>query len=76
MTQEQTQSKYNTNNKPSHTAYRVDGSGQRANWTKIGAMWPNKDGQGFNLVLKGIDRDIQVVLRESKQQYLMSWRHQ
>jgi len=35
--------------KPTHRLYRVQGDGDSAIWTPIGAAWPNKDGQGFNI---------------------------
>ena len=40
-----------TNNRPSHVAWLVEGEGDKSTWTEIGAMWPNKDGQGFQLNL-------------------------
>jgi hypothetical protein len=35
--------------KPTHRLYRVEGQGESAIWTPIGAAWPNRDGQGFNI---------------------------
>jgi hypothetical protein len=35
--------------KPTHRLFRVDGQGESATWTPIGAAWPNRDGQGFNI---------------------------
>ena len=40
-----------TPNRPAFILYRVEGDGQNASWTKIGAAWPNRDGKGFNLKL-------------------------
>lgn len=39
-----------TDNQPSHLIYHVDerGEGEQDIWTRIGAMWPHKDGKGFN----------------------------
>jgi hypothetical protein len=42
-------------NKPSHKAYLVteakEGSGQRAHWLEVGAVWPHRNGNGFDLVI-------------------------
>ena len=43
-----------TNNRPSHVVSIVEGEGDNTTWTEIGAMWPHKDGKGFNLSLKAI----------------------
>lgn len=43
-----------TSNPPSHLVYHVeerDGDNPN-NWTRIGAMWPHKDGQGWNMQLQ------------------------
>ena len=42
-------------NKPSHTAYIVtdpkDGGDTKAQWHEIGAVWPHKNGKGFDVVI-------------------------
>ena len=42
-------------NKPSHIAYVVtepkEGSDKKAVWREVGAIWPHKNGAGFDLVL-------------------------
>jgi hypothetical protein len=48
---------------PSHRLYRVDGEGENANWTEIGAAWPNKDGFGFSLICHAIPVGGRMVLR-------------
>ncbi len=40
--------------KPTHRLYRVSGTGKKANWTLIGAAWPNRDGAGFSLQLEAL----------------------
>jgi hypothetical protein len=35
--------------RPTHRIYSVMRKGEEAKWTEIGAAWPHKDGQGFNL---------------------------
>jgi hypothetical protein len=41
-------------NQPSHLVYHVEerGDNNQDIWTRIGAMWPHKDGKGFNLQLQ------------------------
>ena len=42
-------------NKPSHIAYVVsepkEGSDRKPVWREVGAIWPHKNGAGFDLVL-------------------------
>ncbi len=41
-----------TNHRPTHYVYAVrKGSGDKAFWTRIGAAWANKDGEGFSVKL-------------------------
>jgi len=42
-------------NRPTHRVYSVtpDSEGN-SKWTEIGAAWPHKDGQGFNLKLTAL----------------------
>lgn len=41
--------------KPTHRAYIVEnppeGSERTARWTEVGAVWPHKNGNGFDLVI-------------------------
>ena len=41
--------------KPSHTAYIVtetgEGDQKKAYWREVGAVWPHKNGNGFDLVI-------------------------
>jgi hypothetical protein len=40
--------------KPSYIAYVLRGrKGQKDYWNKIGALFPHKDGKGFDLALDG-----------------------
>ena len=40
---------------PSHIAYHVrDREGGKGFWTRIGSVWPNADGKGFNIQLDGL----------------------
>jgi hypothetical protein len=47
-------SKTNQPNRPSHHLYVVQGEGESAVWTEIGALWPHADGNGFNLDLRAL----------------------
>ena len=50
--------------KPSHIAYVVtdakEGSDKKSVWRKVGAVWPHKSGNGFDLV---VDPQISVAGR-------------
>jgi len=49
--------------KPRHRLYRVVRDGDQAIWTPIGAVWPNKDGKGFNLSCDAVPLQGRLVLR-------------
>jgi len=49
--------------KPSHRLFRVIGDGRSAIWTPIGAAWPNKDGQGFNVSCDLVPLQGRIVMR-------------
>lgn len=59
-------------NRPSHTLWMVEGEGEKANWTEIGALWKHSKGDGFNLSLSAIPmaRDARLVIltRKAKEQ--------
>jgi hypothetical protein len=49
---------------PSHIVYHVrDREGQKAIFTRIGAAWPHKDGNGFNIQIETIPLDGRITLR-------------
>ena len=51
-------------NAPTHIAYTVRGYGDgKSQWTRIGAVWPHKDGQGFGLTLEALPLDGRVEIR-------------
>jgi len=58
--------KTSQNRRPSHTVYMVDGEGDDAIWTPIGALWAHEDGKGFNVSLKAIPVSGRIVIRERK----------
>ena len=48
---------------PSHIAWHVTGSDKKKFWSRIGAAWSHKDGNGFNLKLETLPIDGRIVLR-------------
>ncbi|MDF0523384.1 hypothetical protein P0R31_40135 [Bradyrhizobium yuanmingense] len=46
--------------------YVVDGEGDKAFWTKIGAAWPHEDGKSFNIQLSCLPFNGRLVLRDPK----------
>lgn len=55
-------------NRPSHQIFVVDGEGDKAVWTRIGAAWPHKNGGGFTVQLvAGLSVSGRFVIRPSKE---------
>jgi hypothetical protein len=56
--------------KPSHTAYSVreyQKNGQKASsWTRIGAAFAHRDGEGFDLDLEAFPINGRIVIRKPK----------
>jgi hypothetical protein len=52
-----------TKSLPTHEAFVIDGEGEKARWTRIGAAWPHQDGQGFNVSLTAIPLSGRLVIR-------------
>lgn len=57
----------NPSNRPSHELFVVEGEGDDAFFTKIGAAWPNKNGTGFNLKLSAMPLNGRIVMTEAKE---------
>jgi hypothetical protein len=58
--------------KPTHRAYIVvdpkEGSDRKASWTEVGAVWPHKNGNGFDLMIpQGISVSGRIVCTEPKE---------
>ena len=58
-------------NKPTHTAYIVtepkEGTDRKAQWHEIGAIWPHKNGNGFDLAIPaGLSVTGRIVCTERK----------
>jgi len=54
-----------TQQKPAFAAYAVTGRGHDQDdwWTPVGAAFPHKDGEGYNIVLQAIPLDGKIALR-------------
>jgi len=57
---------------PTHTAYIVvdpkEGSDRKATWLEVGAVWPHKSGNGFDLVIpEGLSLSGRIVCRERRE---------
>lgn len=55
-------------NRPSHAVYVVEGEGENAFWTKIGAAWMHEDGEGYNIQLTAMPLSGRLVVRKPKPQ--------
>lgn len=53
-------------NQTPHAVYVVEGEGDSAFWTKIGAAWPHQDGKGFNIQLSCMPLNGRLGVREPK----------
>ncbi|NOJ43906.1 hypothetical protein [Bradyrhizobium australiense] len=42
----------------------IEGEGDKAYWTKIGAAWRHDDGKGFNISLRCLPLNGQLIVRE------------
>ena len=52
---------------PTHNAYVIEGEGEAAFWTKVGAAWPHQDGNGFNVTLTALPLTGRLVIRTRKE---------
>jgi len=58
-------------NKPTHIAYVVtepkEGSDRKAQWHPVGAIWPHKNGNGFDIMIPaGLSVSGRIVCTERK----------
>ena len=56
----------NQKNRPTHVVYVVEGEGDSAFWTKVGAAWRHEDGDGFNVTLSVLPLNGRLVVRTAK----------
>ena len=53
---------------PSHNCYVVEGEGEAAHWTRVGAAWWHQDRMGFNLALSALPFTGRLVIRERNEE--------
>lgn len=53
-------------NQPSYALYSVRGDGDEASWSRIGAAWDHKDGDGFSIKLEMVPLNGRIVMRRPK----------
>jgi hypothetical protein len=54
-------------NRPTHSVFVVEGEGDNAFWTKIGAAWAHEDGDGFSITVTAMPLNGRLVVRTAKQ---------
>lgn len=60
--------KPNDSNRPTHAIWQVQGEGDKARWTRVGAAWLHKDTKGANLKFDAFPMSGRVVVREITEQ--------
>jgi hypothetical protein len=55
-------------NRPTHAIWHVEGEGDKARWTRIGAAWMHRDQKGANLRFSLMPLVGRIVLREIAEQ--------
>ena len=60
--------KSNDTNRPTHAIWQVNGEGDKARWTRVGAAWLHKDTKGANLKFDAFPMTGRVVVREITEQ--------
>jgi len=58
-----TDTKTNTNNKPTHAIYQVIGDDDKAKWFRVGSAWAHKDLQGAGLKFDSFPLSGRIVVR-------------
>lgn len=58
--------KRNQATRPTHDVYVVEGEGESAYWTRIGAAWAHEKGDGLNVQLSSLPLDGRLVIRKRK----------
>jgi len=58
-----TQHSTSISKRPTHRIFSVNGEGENASWTEIGAAWPNKDGLGFSISCNALPLGGRMVMR-------------
>lgn len=58
--------KQSQKSKPDYAVYTVEGEGDKAHWTKIGAAWSHGDGEGYNIQLTALPLNGRLTVRKPK----------
>ncbi len=53
-------------NRPALEVFIVEGEGDKAFWTKVGAAWQHENGEGFTIQLTCLPLDGRLVARKPK----------
>ena len=56
--------KTNENKRPTHAIYQVRGEKGKGYWTRIGSAWPNKSGNGMQLMFDAFPLNGRIQLQE------------
>ena len=59
---------YNDTNRPTHAIWQVNGEGEKARWTRVGAAWMHNDKKGANLKFDCFPLGGRIVVREITEQ--------
>ena len=52
-----------TKSKPAFALYSVQGDAEKSHWSRIGAAWAHRDGNGFSIKLDAIPLSGRIVMR-------------
>ncbi|WP_042118388.1 hypothetical protein [Rhizobium etli] len=52
--------------KPDYAVYVVEGEGDKAHWTRIGAGWSHGDDEGINIILSALPMNGRLTVRKPK----------
>lgn len=53
-------------NRPTHAVYVIEGEGESAFWTKVGAAWSHDDNEGLSILFTAVPLNGRLVLRPLK----------
>jgi hypothetical protein len=53
-------------NRPTHSVFVVEGEGENAFWTRVGAAWAHEDGEGFSIAVTAVPLNGRLVVRKAK----------
>ena len=68
MARTQNKSENRESNAPAYIAWHVTEREEKGFWTRVGAAWDHKDGEGFTLQLEMMPMTGRIVLRRPQEQ--------